>query len=115
LSTLTEPIPEPAIPATGRRRDACHLEVLEQAGLIGHVAEQHDRIAVPGLQHRGELERLITLAVSVAEDDVCPRRPASRASASSALARNGSVMSRTIAPVSIVGAPRSARASGFGR
>src|SRR3954467_212075 len=44
-----------------------------------------------------------------------PRAIASTANASIAVAKNGSLKSRTMAPISIVDAPRRLRACGFGR
>ncbi len=52
------------------RRDAGGGEVVEQAGLVAHVAEQDDRVAVPGLEHGVQLDRLVGRAVGAAEHDV---------------------------------------------
>ena len=60
-----------ALPERDDRHDRV-AQVVEQARLIGHVAEQHDRIAVARLEHRGQRERLFKPAVGVAEHDVVP-------------------------------------------
>ena len=45
-------------------------QVGEQLRLALHVAEDHDRVAVPRLEHGGERVRLVGAAVGVAEDHV---------------------------------------------
>ena len=52
---------------TGTRELA---QVGEQLRLHPHVAEQHDGVGVPGLQHRGQRDRLVETPVHVAEHDV---------------------------------------------
>ena len=45
-------------------------QVGQQLRLDPHVAEQHDGVGVPGLEHRGQRDRLVEAAVHVPEHDV---------------------------------------------
>ena len=54
----------------GDHRDHRVLQVREEPGLVLHVAEQDDRVAVAGLEHRRERERLVRPAVGVPQHHV---------------------------------------------
>ena len=90
-------------------------QVGQERRLVLHVTEHHDRVAMPRLEDGGQSQPLVDTAVRVTEHDVVAAAIASTASASMAVAKNGSLKSRTTAPMSIVDAPRRPRARGFGR
>ena len=111
-------------PGIRSRRVPCHMattgiwrvtEVGEQAWLSPHVAEQDDAIALACLEDGGQLEGLGRPGMREAEHDVVAACPSRARDCLDGAREEGSVVSRTIAPRSIVGAPRSARANGFGR
>ena len=76
LSTLTVSTPGEGVALPqgddGHRRRG---EVVEQAGLVAHVAEQDDGVAVAGLEHGVQLDRLVGEAVGAAEHDVVVALP----------------------------------------
>ncbi len=50
-------------------------EVGQEPGLVAHVAQQEDRVALACLEHRGQLVRLRCPRMRVAEHDVVATRP----------------------------------------
>ena len=54
----------------GHDRHGRAPQVVEQARLVLHVAEQHDGVGVAGLEDRGQRDALVEPALGVAEDDV---------------------------------------------
>ena len=53
----------------GDDRDVDALEVLDQARLVAHVADDHDRVALSRLEHGRECESLVGALACVAEHD----------------------------------------------
>ena len=58
-----------ALPQGDDRHVRCG-EVVEEARLVAHVAEQHDAVAVAGLEDGAQRDRLVGLAVGAAEHHV---------------------------------------------
>ena len=56
----------------GDDRDVDALEVLDQAWLVPHVADDHDRVALARLEHGRERQRLVGALACVAEHDAVP-------------------------------------------
>ena len=59
----------------GDDRDVDALEVPDQARLVSHVADDHDRVALSRLEHRRECQRLVGALACVAEHDAVPALP----------------------------------------
>ena len=116
LSTFTVGMPvarEPCqIATTGHARV---LEVLDERRPVAQVAEQHDRVAVARLEDAPQRDGLVRAAVGVAEHDVVVAPARLDRDGLDGRGEEGSVMSRTMTPMSIVRAPRRPRARGFGR
>ncbi len=56
----------------GDDRNVDALEVPDQARLVSHVADDHDRVALSRLQHRCQCQRLVGALACVAEHDAVP-------------------------------------------
>ena len=56
-------------------RDVDALEVPEQARLISHVADDHDRVALARLEHGCEYQSLVGALARMAEHDAVPALP----------------------------------------
>ena len=79
LSTLTVSTPGRALPCHRATTGTVAAdEVVEQPRLVAHVAEQDDGVAMPGLEHGVQLDRLVGEPVGAAEHDVVVALPGPR-------------------------------------